>query len=68
MKLSSEYVGKDGRLVVFIDDLDRCIPEKAIDILETIKLFLNVPQTVFLIGTDKKVIENGILQNTETNR
>jgi tetratricopeptide (TPR) repeat protein len=62
MKLSSEYVGKDGRLVVFIDDLDRCIPEKAIDILEAIKLFLNVPQTVFLIGTDKKVIENGILQ------
>ena len=60
--LSRKYVGENGRLVVFIDDLDRCVPEKAIDILEAIKLFLNVPQTVFLIGTDKKVIENGILQ------
>ena len=27
------------RLIVFIDDLDRCLPEKAIEILEAIKLF-----------------------------
>ncbi len=61
-KLAAEYVTKDGRLVVFIDDLDRCLPEKALDILEAIKLFLNVPQTVFIIGTDVKVIENGLIQ------
>lgn len=59
-KIASEYVGEDGRLVVFIDDLDRCLPEKALDILEAIKLFLNVPGTVFIIGTDVKVIENGL--------
>ena len=56
------YVGDNGRLVVFIDDLDRCIPEKAIDVLEAIKLFLNVEGSVFVIGADKKVIEDGILQ------
>ena len=61
-KLALEYTGEDGRLVVFIDDLDRCLPEKALDILEAIKLFLNVPQTVFVIGTDVKVIENGLIQ------
>lgn len=61
-KLALDYAGKDGRLVVFIDDLDRCLPEKALDILEAIKLFLNVPQTVFVIGTDVKVIENGLIQ------
>ncbi|MCB0728550.1 MAG: tetratricopeptide repeat protein [Ignavibacteriae bacterium] len=61
-KLAMEYTGKDSRLVVFIDDLDRCLPEKALDILESIKLFLNVPQTVFVIGTDVKVIENGLKQ------
>jgi tetratricopeptide (TPR) repeat protein len=60
--LAQDYVGKEGRLVVFIDDLDRCIPEKAIDVLEAIKLFLNVPGSVFIIGADKKVIEDGILQ------
>ena len=61
--LTQEYVGnKDGKLVVFIDDLDRCIPETTIDILEAIKLFLNVPQSVFVIGADRKVIVNGIMQ------
>lgn len=61
-ELTNEYVGNDGRLVIFIDDLDRCLPDKAIDILESIKLFLNVPNTVFVIGVDKKVIESGILK------
>ncbi|MBU7016027.1 MAG: tetratricopeptide repeat protein [Theionarchaea archaeon] len=60
-ELVERYIGNTGRLVVFIDDLDRCIPEKAIDILEAIKLFLNVEGTLFMIGADKKVIEGGIL-------
>jgi KAP family P-loop domain/prokaryotic YEATS domain len=61
-EIVSEYIKNNGRLVIFIDDLDRCIPEKAIEILESIKLFLNVENTVFVIGTDKKVIELGISQ------
>ncbi|MCK4688658.1 MAG: HEAT repeat domain-containing protein [Candidatus Marinimicrobia bacterium] len=48
------------RLVVFIDDLDRCLPEKTIEILEVIKLFLDVPRCVFVIGVAKEVIEQGI--------
>jgi len=61
-KMTQEYVGKTGRLVVFVDDLDRCIPEKAIDILEAIKLFLNVPSSVFIVAADQNVIINGIMQ------
>ncbi len=49
-----------GRLVVFVDDLDRCLPEKAVEILEAIKLFLDVPGTVFVIGMDREVIRRGI--------
>ncbi len=37
-------------LVILIDDLDRCSPERIIDNLEAIKLFLNVPNTAFVIG------------------
>jgi len=51
---------RKARLVVFIDDLDRCLPEKAIEVLEAIKLFLDVPGCVFLIGADRDVIEEGI--------
>jgi formylglycine-generating enzyme required for sulfatase activity len=48
------------RLVVFVDDLDRCLPEKAIEVIEAIKLFLEVPHTVFVLGMDKEVVARGV--------
>lgn len=45
------------RLVVFIDDLDRCMPDIALQVLEALKLYLNVQSLVFVIGVDKKVID-----------
>ena len=50
----------DMRVVVFIDDLDRCLPEKAIEMLESIKLFLDIPGYIFFIGVDNKVVEKGV--------
>ena len=55
-----KVVGKEGRLVVFIDDLDRCLPEKAIEVLEAIKLYLDVEGVVFVLGLDPEVIKKGI--------
>lgn len=49
-----------NRLVVFVDDLDRCLPEKAIEVLEAIKLFLDVDSCVFVLGLDQEVIARGI--------
>jgi tetratricopeptide (TPR) repeat protein len=48
------------RLVVFVDDLDRCLPEKAIEVLEAIKLFLDVEGCVFVLGIDQEVITRGL--------
>ena len=56
----SENVLDHGRLVVFIDDLDRCLPDKAVEVLEAVKLFLDVPGFVFVLGVDRSVIEEGI--------
>jgi Cdc6-like AAA superfamily ATPase len=47
-------------LVVFIDDLDRCLPEKALQILEAIKLFLDVENCVFVIAVDRDIVEQAI--------
>lgn len=47
-------------LIVLIDDLDRCSPERIIDNLEAIKLFLNVDKTAFIIGADKRIVRNAI--------
>jgi len=59
--LIAEYiVAHKRRLVIFVDDLDRCLPEKAIEVLEAIKLFLDVEGCVFVIGVDREVIERGI--------
>jgi hypothetical protein len=47
-------------LVILIDDLDRCSPERIIDNLEAIKLFLNVPNTAFVIGADRRIIRQAV--------
>lgn len=46
--------------MVFIDDLDRCLPEKAVELLESIKLFLDMEGYLFVIGVDKEVVKRGI--------
>jgi predicted KAP-like P-loop ATPase len=48
------------RLVVLIDDLDRCLPETAIETLEAIKLFLFVPRTAFVVAADEAMIEYAV--------
>lgn len=49
-----------ARIIVFIDDLDRCSSEKVVEAFETIKLFLNTPETTFVIGADAVKIEEAI--------
>jgi formylglycine-generating enzyme required for sulfatase activity len=59
--LVKQYVlDKKSRLVVFVDDLDRCLPDKAVLVLEAIKLFLDVPGCIFVLGLDDKVIARGV--------
>ncbi len=48
------------RIVVFIDDLDRCLPDRVVEIFEIVKLFLNSPQSTFVIGADIEKIEYAI--------
>ena len=51
---------KIDKLVVIIDDLDRCLPDRIIDNLEAIKLFLNVKNTAFVIGADPRIVRHAI--------
>ncbi len=47
-------------VVIFTDDLDRCLPERVIDTLEAIKLFLSVDNTAFVIGADERILKHSI--------
>lgn len=51
------------RLVVIIDDLDRCLPKTAIATLEAIRLFLMVERTAFVIGADEVMIEYAVREH-----
>ncbi|WP_299682069.1 Qat anti-phage system ATPase QatA [uncultured Roseobacter sp.] len=48
------------RLVVVVDDLDRCLPATAIATLEAIRLFLFVPGAAFVIAADEGMIEYAV--------
>lgn len=54
-------LGKDGRRIhVLIDDLDRCLPDTALDIFEATKLFLDAPECTYVVAVDRAVIRRGL--------
>jgi len=61
-RLSAINIGGKKKIVVFVDDLDRCFPDLAIKLLESIKLVLSQSGFVFVIGVARTVIE-GYLQH-----
>jgi formylglycine-generating enzyme required for sulfatase activity/energy-coupling factor transporter ATP-binding protein EcfA2 len=55
-------VGESGRLVVFVDDLDRCSPDKIPEVLEALKLFTTTPRCVYVMGLDHDVALQGVVK------
>ena len=47
---------KIDKLIIFIDELDRCSPDTILSTLEAIRLFLFTGNTVFIIGADERQI------------
>jgi hypothetical protein len=50
------------RIVVFVDDLDRCLPLNALEVLESMKLFFDFQGFVFVVGLDQDAVERAIQQ------
>lgn len=48
------------RVVVLVDDLDRCLPETVVDTLETIRLFLAVPKMAFVVAADEHRVADAL--------
>jgi hypothetical protein len=47
-------------LVVFVDDLDRCLPTTVIETLEAIRLFVFVKRTAFVISADERLVRHAV--------
>ena len=53
----------DCTLFVFVDNLDRCLPDKAIHTLEAVRLFLFMERTAFVIAADEEMIRLAVAQH-----
>ena len=51
---------QNKKTYIFIDELDRCRPTYAIEMLETVKHLFNIPNLVFVLSTDTAQLEHSI--------
>ncbi len=51
---------KKEKIIIFVDDLDRLEPKRAVDLLEVLKLFLDSPSCVFVLAIDYDVVIKGV--------
>ena len=59
--------GKKDRVVIFIDDLDRVTPSVALELLEVMKIFLDVKGCVFVLACDFDVVKKGVAAKFKSN-
>lgn len=61
-KAFDDLLDKAGvkQLVVLIDDLDRCLPDIAIETLEAVRLFVFTDRTAFIVAADEAMIEYSV--------
>jgi len=58
--LAQQSKTEQKKLVIFVDDLDRCLPEHVITVLEALKIFLDEAPCAFVIAVDRTVVEKAI--------
>lgn len=51
---------KGKRLVVFIDDLDRCQGPVAFRLLEALKIYFSIPSCIFVLGLDERNVRRAV--------
>lgn len=51
------------RVVVLVDDLDRCLPATVVATLEAVKLFLSVPKMAFVLAADDALVTLALAQS-----
>jgi predicted KAP-like P-loop ATPase len=63
--LMEEDLTEIQRVVVLVDDLDRCLPETVVATLEAVKLFLSVPKMAFVLAADRRAVSHTVATKYE---
>lgn len=53
-------LGENDRLVVLVDDLDRCADAAVVRLLESLKLYLNAKRCVYVIAADREAVVRAV--------
>ncbi len=64
----NEELNNLKKLVVFIDDLDRCSPDSILQVLDAMKIFVNVPGCLYVLGLDLQVVQKAITEKYPNNQ
>jgi predicted KAP-like P-loop ATPase len=56
-------VGFNKKIVIFVDNLDRCLPKQTIQTLESLRLFLFMPNTAFVIAADEDMVRHAVKEH-----
>jgi len=59
-KIILKYTDSKYPIIFIIDELDRCRPTYAIEVLERIKHFFNIDNVIFVLGVARKELEKTI--------
>lgn len=54
-----------GRILVLIDDLDRCEPAKAVEVLQAVNLLLNFNSFIVCLGIDARIVTAAVEKHYE---
>lgn len=60
IELTKFAAAQDKPVVIFIDELDRCRPTFAVQLIERIKHFFDVPNLIFVLLLNREQLENAI--------
>tara|TARA_R110001592_G_scaffold82752_3_gene245004 strand:+ start:6206 stop:9589 length:3384 start_codon:yes stop_codon:yes gene_type:complete len=50
------------RIILYIDDLDRCPEDRVVEVLEAVNLLMAFPLFVVVVGVDPRWVENALIQ------
>ncbi len=59
-KINEKLFPSLERIILYIDDLDRCPDDKVLEVLQAVHLLMAFPLFVVVVGVDKRCVENAL--------
>lgn len=59
-KINEKLFPRLERIILYIDDLDRCPDDKVLEVLQAVHLLMAFPLFIVVVGVDKRCVENAL--------